>query len=95
VVKDAVKWRTDKNGVTGYHGTMTVGTLAAATSQGDPVAAETFADRMTWGATPGQPPDQPAAARPGVAWCPARRTAVMTSREPIRAGLRTAGDEGD
>jgi hypothetical protein len=94
VVKDAVQGRADQNGVTGHHGTMTVGTLAAATSQGDPVAAETCADRMTWGATPRQPPDQPAAARPGVAWCPARRTAVMTGREPVRADLRTAGVKG-
>ena len=36
-----------------------------------------------------------AAARPGVALCPARRTTVMTSREPVRADLRTAGDDGD
>jgi hypothetical protein len=95
VVTDAVQGRADKNGATGHHGTMTVGTLAAAQSPGAPVAAETFGDSMTWGATPGQPPDQPAAARPGVAGCPARRTAVMTCRVPVRADLRTTGDEGD
>jgi hypothetical protein len=34
VVTDAVQWRADKNGTAGHNGTMTIGTLAAATSPG-------------------------------------------------------------
>ena len=90
VVRDAIKWRTDKTCASCHHGTMTVWTLAEAKSQGFTVAAETFADKTIWRATQGQPPDQPAATGPGVALCPERRTAVMTSREQVRADLRTA-----
>jgi hypothetical protein len=48
LVKDAIKWREDKQCSTCHHGTMTVWALSEAKSRGYPVKAETLADMTKW-----------------------------------------------
>jgi hypothetical protein len=50
LVKDAAKWRADKQCSTCHHGTMTVWALSEAKAQGYPVAADTQADVVKWNA---------------------------------------------
>jgi hypothetical protein len=48
LIKDAVKWREDKQCSTCHHGTMTVWALSEAKSRGYAVNAETLADMTKW-----------------------------------------------
>lgn len=84
VVKDAIKWRTDKTCATCHHGTMTVWALAEAKSQGYAVAAETLADMTTWTKERLKDIDKPRDTRPGWSMVnsPALNLAVMAQCVP-------------
>jgi hypothetical protein len=65
LVKDAARWRQEKQCATCHHGTMTVWALAEAKRQGYAVAPDTFADITQWTKERLKDIDKPRDSRPG------------------------------
>lgn len=89
LIKDAAKWREDKQCATCHHGTMTVWALSEAKAQGYPVAADTFIDTVKWAKERLKDIDKPRDTRPG--WkmlsTPALYLATMAEAVPTQDAL--------
>lgn len=89
LIKDAQKWREEKQCATCHHGTMTVWALCEAKSQGFTVKDETLADVVKWTKERLKDIDKPRDTRPGWSMVnsPALYLSVMAQAVPKQEAL--------
>jgi hypothetical protein len=89
LIKDAQKWREEKQCATCHHGTMTVWALCEAKSQGYAVKDETFTDMVKWTKERLKDIDKPRDTRPGWSMVnsPALYLSVMAQAVPKQEAL--------
>lgn len=89
LIKDAQKWREEKQCATCHHGTMTVWAICEAKSQGFAVKDDTFADVVKWTKERLKDIDKPRDTRPGWSMVnsPALYLSVMAQAVPKQEAL--------